>query len=121
MKRRIHGRGVSFATVLFTLGTLGALGAAGPGCGQDKPDPPEVAQRKQACKVLHEHLFRISPQSGLAGLSEAEQQKKLAQLQAGVPIEDIEQCAAADPKVVACMQQAADVAAVKACIPAPKE
>ena len=95
--------------------------AAAAGCGEDKPDPPEVAKRKQDCKALSEHLFRISPEAHLQGLSEAEQNKRIEKLQAGVPIEDIEQCAAADPKVIACLQAAADVAAVKACIPVRKD
>jgi hypothetical protein len=109
MKRTVMALVVVLAGVLAT------------GCGKDQPDPPELAQRKLACKALGEHLFRISPQAHLQGLSEAEQRKRVDELQAGVPVEDIEQCAAADPKVIACMQAAADVAAVKACVPARKD
>jgi len=91
-------------------------------CGSDKPDPPEVAQRKAGCMGLQEHLFRISPQgrARLEGKSEAEQRNEISRFLAAVPFEDIAQCAAADPKVVACMQEAADVAAVRACVPPEK-
>lgn len=89
-------------------------------CGQDKPDPPEIAQRKAECRQLFEHLFRISPQAQLQGLSEADQRKRIDELQARVPVEDIEQCAAADTHVIQCMRGAADTAAVKACVPPPK-
>jgi hypothetical protein len=36
---------------------------------------------------------------------------------AKIPVEDIEQCGAAYPEVVACMKQAHDVAGVRGCIP----
>ena len=80
------------------------------------------AKDSPACKQLREHIFRISPESQpqLAGLSEPEQRKVLDQLNTKVPAEDIDQCTAADPKVVACMQAAPDMAALRACIPAPK-
>jgi hypothetical protein len=88
-------------------------------CGSGGVDPPEVAQRNAECRRLEAHILRISPESRaeLDGLSEAEQQKRLDKLVAKVPIEDIQQCAAAAPAVIACMQQAPDVAAVRACIP----
>jgi len=89
-------------------------------CGSESNDSPEAAARKADCHRLEDHLFRISPQSKLDGLSEPEQRKQLEQLMAGVPVEDTAQCAAADPAVIACMQKAADVAAVRACIPAIK-
>jgi hypothetical protein len=90
-------------------------------CDPGAADPPDVARRKAECKRLEDHIFRISPQSRgrLAGLPDAEQQKVIDQLVAGLPVEDIEQCAAADPKVIACMQAAPDVAALRACIPPP--
>ena len=90
-------------------------------CDPGAADSPDVARRKAECKRLEDHIFRISPEtrSRLAGLPPAEQQKVIDQLVAGVPIEDIEQCAAAEPKVVTCMQAATDIAAVRACIPAP--
>jgi hypothetical protein len=89
-------------------------------CGSDVKDSPELAARKADCRRLEEHLFRLSPQSKLDGLSEPDQRKRIDQLMAGVPVEDIAQCAAADPAAIACMQNAADVAAVRACIPAIK-
>ena len=92
-------------------------------CDPGAKDSPEVAQRKADCKRLDEHIFRISPESRsrLAGLSEAEQQREIDQLVAGVPVEDVEQCTAAEPAVIACMQKAPDIAAVRACIPPPKK
>ena len=92
-------------------------------CGSDAVDAPEVAQRKAECRRLEAHILEISPQTRreLDGLPVAEQQKRLDQLVAKVPIEDIQQCAAAEPAVVACMQRAPDVAAVRACIPPPKK
>jgi len=89
-------------------------------CGSEANDSSELAGRKAECRRLEEHLFQVSPQSQLTGLSASDQHKRLDQLMAGVPVEDIAQCAAADPVVVACMQKAADVAAVRACIPAIK-
>jgi hypothetical protein len=62
---------------------------------------PDVAAREAECKNLIQHIIEISPQH-----------KKV-----DVPIEDIEQCGAAYPEVVSCMQKAADVAGVHACIP----
>jgi len=108
-------RALAFITVAVTL----FVGACDPGA----KDTPEIAQRKAACKRLDEHIFRISPQSRsrLDGRSEAEQQHQIDQLVAKVPIEDVEQCAAAEPAVIACMQNAADIAAVRACIPPPKK
>jgi hypothetical protein len=101
--------------VAFTI----ALGA----CGTGGIDPPEVAQRKAECRRLEAHILRISPESRgeLDGLPEAEQQKRLDALVAKVPIEDIQQCAAAEPAVIACMQKASDVAAIRACVPPPKQ
>ena len=92
-------------------------------CGSEGVDPPDVAQRKAECRRLEAHILRISPESRreLDGLSEAEQQKRLDKLVAKVPIEDIQQCAAAEPAVIACMQRAPDVAAVRACVPPPKK
>jgi len=91
-------------------------------CESEPVDSPDVARRKATCKQLNEHIFRITPQSRdqLAGRSAADQRKILDQLMAKVPIEDIEQCAAAEPTVIACMQAAPDIASVKSCIPAPK-
>jgi cytochrome c556 len=92
-------------------------------CSTGAVDPPEVAQRKTECKRLEAHILRISPESRgeLDGLSGPEQQKRLEQLVAKVPFEDIQQCAAAEPAVIACMQKAPDVAAVRACIPPPNK
>jgi hypothetical protein len=105
---------------LVALACALVLGGA---CDPGAVDAPDVARRKAECKRLEAHIFRISPETRgrLAGLSEAEQQKLIDQLVAGVPIEDIEQCAAAEPKAVACMQAAPDIAAIRACIPAPKK
>lgn len=102
------------------------LGLAG--C-EDAKDTPEKAARKVECRKLNEHIFQITPESkalldeaartGAAAAGDDARRAKLGELVAGVPIEDIEQCAAADPKVIACMQQAPDQAALRACIPPP--
>jgi hypothetical protein len=63
----------------------------------------DVAARQAECKKLVQHVIEISPQH--------------AHQTVDVPIEDIEQCGAAYPEVVACMEKAPDVAGVKACIP----
>jgi hypothetical protein len=86
-------------------------------CGSDEASPG-LAPRVAVCRKLNEHLFRLSPEAHLDGLSEAAQLAQLEKLQAQVPIEDLAQCAAADPAAIDCMQKAADLAAVRACIPA---
>ena len=100
---------------LFALAWFLVLAAA---CDPGASDSPDVARRKAECKRLEDHIFRISPesQSRLAGLPPAEQQKVIDTLVAGVPVEDLEQCAAAEPAVIACMQAAPDVAAIRACV-----
>lgn len=84
-------------------------------CEEEKDDAETVA-RKAECRQLEDHIFRITPQPGTEhGETDP---AKLAALMAKVPAEDIEQCAVVkDRKVIACMQAAPDVAAVRACIP----
>jgi hypothetical protein len=76
---------------------------------EENVDPPDVAARKAECRKLQDHLISITPDAHKV-----------------VSIEDIEQCAAADkdktgvdrkPAVIACLQNARDQAAVRACIP----
>ena len=89
------------------------------GCEGEK-DKPEQAALKAECRALEKHLFQITPQTP-GGTAEADP-KRLEELVAKVPIEDIEQCAAIkDRKVIACMQAAGTVSAVRACIPANTE
>lgn len=71
-------------------------------------DAPEVAARKADCKTLLRHIIEISPQRGSRSTDE---------VLAEIPVEDIEQCGAAYPEVVACMKKAADVAGVRSCVP----
>jgi hypothetical protein len=106
---------------LMRLALAGVLVSAA-ACDPGAADSPEVAHRKAECHRLEEHIFRISPESRgrLQGLPEAEQQKAIEQLVATVPVEDIEQCAAAAPAVITCMQAAPDIAALRACVPPPK-
>jgi hypothetical protein len=94
-------------------------------------DSPEIAARKAECRKLVAHVFELSPDSQLQGLSGADRQARLDALVAKVPIEDIEQCAAADkdkktkedrkPAAVACMKAASDHAAIQACVPASQD
>lgn len=95
---------------------LAALVAA---CGSAEHDTPEVAAKKTQCRALEAHVFRISPQSAprFAGLAEPDAQKLADSMVAQLAAEDIDECVAAEPEIVACMLTAPDVAAVKRCIP----
>jgi hypothetical protein len=110
---------MKLSAVMSVISVLVFAAACDPGA----TDPPDVARRKVECKRLEEHIFRITPESRsrLDGLPEAEQQKLIEQLVAHVPVEDLEQCAAAKPEAITCMQKAPDTAALRACIPAPKK
>lgn len=100
----------------FTLAAVLVLAAA---CSKDN-DSPEVAARKAECRRLLDHIFEIMPRPG-ADHGETDP-KKRAELVAQLPVEDFEQCAAVkDRKVIVCMLEARDVAALRACIPASKE
>ena len=91
-----------FAYALFALCALVMVGLFAIGIystmSWEDEDPPKVAARKAECRKLERHLFEISPDS--AG-------RNIDELVAKVPIEDIEQCGAAYPESVACMQAAA--------------
>jgi hypothetical protein len=91
-------------------------------CSDAPVDKPEVAAAKVECRKLEAHVFRISPQSApkFAGLSEADAQQLADSMVAKLAAEDIDQCAAGEPEIIACMQTAADVAAIKACVPSDK-
>jgi hypothetical protein len=95
---------------------------------------PESAQRKSTCRQLMEHILQITPRPG-TDRPETDP-ARIAQLAARIPIEDIEQCEAIKdpvkkgepappegqtPRVIACMQAATDVAALRTCIPAQAE
>jgi hypothetical protein len=100
----------------FTLALVVTLAS---GCG-DSTDKSEQDPLKAECRALEKHLFQITPR--VAGSAPEADPKRLEELVAKVPVEDIEQCAAIkDRKVIACMQAAGTVAAVRACIPAKKE
>jgi hypothetical protein len=100
----------------FALALVIALAG---GCS-DENNKPEEGALKAECRALEKHLFQITPRAP-GGAPEADP-KRLEELVAQVPIEDVEQCAAIkDRKVIACMQAAGTVAAVRACIPAKKE
>lgn len=93
------------------------------GACEDEKESPEVAQRKAECRRLEAHIFEITPRPGATGAERGETDpKRIEELVAKVPVEDIDQCAAVkDRSVIACMQAARDVAAMRACIPAKKE
>jgi len=94
--------------------------AEGKKASDEADSPEEIARRKAECLRLEDHIFEIMPRPG-AERGESDP-KKRAELVAHLPVEDIEQCAAVkDRKVIACMQAAADVTALRACIPASKE
>jgi hypothetical protein len=124
------------ALVLVVAPVLGFAAACDE--GTDQPDTAhgtvETAQRQATCRQLIEHILQITPRPG-SDRPETDP-ARIKQLAARVPIEDIEQCAAVKdavkqgepappeggtPKVIACMQAATDVAALRACIPAQAE
>lgn len=107
----------------FALSLLLVLAAA---CEEGK-DSPE-------CRRLLAHIIQITPRPGGGGPET--DPAKIQQIVAQLPVEDMDQCAAVKdpvkpgepappagqtPKVIACMQAATDVAALRACIPAKTE
>jgi hypothetical protein len=89
------------------------------GC-EDEKDSPEDLQNKAECLRLEEHLFQITPAPG-ATAPEADP-ARIKRLVDKVPVEDIALCAAVKNRgIIACMQAAPDVAALRACIPAKTE
>ena len=100
----------AFAVFAALLAVLFAIGIRSTMSWEDK-DPPELAARKEECRKLVRYVIALAPES--KGQSADE-------LAAKVPIEDIELCAAAKPEVLDCMGKAADITAVRACIPPPK-
>ena len=87
----------------------------------------EAGPRVAVCRKLMEHIFQITPKPG-SDRAETDP-ARIQQLVTRIPIEDIEQCAATKDEasaakkdaVIACMQAAGDVAALRACIPAQAE
>jgi hypothetical protein len=104
---------------LFALAMIAALAG---GC-EDEKDSPEIAQRKAECRRLEAHIFQITPRPGETGAERGvTDPKRIEELVAKVPVEDIQQCAAVkDRSVIACMLAAPDVAQLRACIPAKTE
>jgi len=104
---------------LFALAMIAVLAG---GC-EDEKDTPEVAQNKAECRRLEAHIFQITPRPGETGAERGvTDPKRIEELVAKVPVEDIQQCAAVkDRRVIACMQAAPDVAALRACIPTKTE
>jgi predicted aldo/keto reductase-like oxidoreductase len=104
-----------FAASLVVAIALGGLA----GCDDDSAagaNPELVAE----CKKLEAHIIQITPARG-GGPPETDP-KRVEELVAKLPIEDIQQCAAVkDRKVIACMMAATDVAKLRACIPAQTE
>ena len=96
-----------FAVLAAVMIGLFAVGIYSTTNWEDKDDP-KVAAKKEQCRKLSRHLFEILPEAKGQNPDE---------LVAKVPIEDIEQCAAANQDSVACMLAAPDHARVQACIP----
>ncbi|HEX4455452.1 MAG TPA: hypothetical protein VH143_31550 [Kofleriaceae bacterium] len=88
-------------------------------CGDEPIDTPEVVAKKAQCHALEAHMFRIASQSAhqFDGLDDAAAQKLAESMAAKLPAEDIDQCTAAEPDIVACMTLAPDVRHVRECIP----
>jgi hypothetical protein len=100
----------------------------------DPADRAAPSPREAMCRQLIQHILEITPRPG-SDRPETDP-ARIRELAARVPIEDIDQCAAIKdpvkpgepapaegqvPRVLACMQAAGDVAALKACIPAEVE
>ena len=119
------------ATLAVGLWVVVGVALATGACGGDKAssaaaaaasdkESAEAATNTAECLRLEDHVFEIMPRPE-TGHGEADP-KRRAELVAQLPVEDIEQCAAIkDRKVVACMLHAADVAAMRACIPPASE
>ncbi|HMG20086.1 MAG TPA: hypothetical protein VK607_02170 [Kofleriaceae bacterium] len=104
-------------TAIASLGLVIAVALAG--C-EDETTTAEASPNRAECRKLEDHLMRITPRPGGGGPET--DPKRIEALVARVPVEDIEQCAAVkDRKVIACMQAAPDVAALRACIPRKSE
>jgi hypothetical protein len=88
-------------------------------CGDEPTDSPEVVAKKAQCRALEAHIFRIASQSNAQfdNLDDAAAQKLAESMADKLAPEDIDQCVAAEPDVVACMSLAPDVPHVRACIP----
>lgn len=101
----------------------------------DRPSGSSVTARSTTtCRQLIGHILQITPRPG-SDRPETDP-ARLQELLARIPIEDIEQCEAVKdpvkqgepappegqtPRVIACMQAATDVAALRKCIPAQTE
>jgi len=100
---------VAFAILLVAVLGLFGIGAYATLTAEDV-DSPAVAARKTRCKDVLAHIFELSPQSKQSG-------KSTPELLDGVPVEDLEQCAAAYPQVIDCMDESVDLDALHACVP----
>jgi hypothetical protein len=78
------------------------------GCDEAKPDTPAEAAARTQCKQLFAHLAEISPHR---------EGKDPTAVAATLPVEDYESCMTTEVEIRDCMMAAADVAAVKKCIP----
>jgi hypothetical protein len=88
-------------------------------CGDEPTDSPEVVAKKAQCRALEAHIFRISSQrdARFDNLDDASAQKLAESMADKLAPEDIDQCVAAEPDIVACMTLAPDVRHVRECIP----
>jgi hypothetical protein len=77
-------------------------------CDDPAPDTAEVVAIKAQCRTVLQHIVQITPQG---------QGTDPAQVVAALPVEDLQGCVASEPEIRDCMGTAADVAAVKKCLP----
>jgi hypothetical protein len=106
---------VKALAVAIVMALAAALGA----CTAEPVDTPEVAAKKEQCRALEAHMFRISPQAAprFEHLDDAAAAQLAASMAAALPPEDIDQCVAAESEILACMEHAQTVREVKQCIP----
>jgi len=97
----VFGLLVALFAAVFAIATYATL-------NDENKVAPDVAARQAECRNLARHVIEISPQRG---------QRSVDEVLANIPVEDIEQCGAAYPEVIACMQKAPDVAGVRDCVP----
>ena len=99
-----------------------------PGSGSTKTEPskgeppaPATAHPSEDdCKKLQAHIFEITPDSAAklkAMADDAARKAATNEFVTAVPPEDIKQCTEGAKSVIDCMQGAADLDKLKACIP----
>jgi hypothetical protein len=78
-------------------------------CADEEVESAESKASKLECRNVLKHIVSISPEV---------QGQDAEQVTAALPYEDIDACVASEPEIRTCMMTAADIPAVRVCIPA---